>query len=122
MLGRFVILRARWHTSDLDSETQVFDLDLVYRDGRQLGGISRIKVKRAGPGEALFAAGSGRCHPVVAVRHGWQELCAAGSRGAEPEEAIRPWWSPDSTKLAAALAGLHPFDPDHESGPFGASC
>ena len=45
--------RARWQTGGSDSETQVFDLDFVDRDGRQLGGIRDFTVKRA-PREALL--------------------------------------------------------------------
>ncbi len=45
--------RARWRSSALDSETQVFDLDFVDRDGRELGGIREFTVKRA-PREALL--------------------------------------------------------------------
>ncbi|MGZ4512750.1 MAG: SDR family NAD(P)-dependent oxidoreductase, partial [Mycobacterium sp.] len=52
-LPRRFYCRARWHTSGLDSETQVFDLDFVDRDGRRLGGIREFTVKRA-PREALL--------------------------------------------------------------------
>ena len=45
--------RARWQAGGSDSETQVFDLDFVDRDGRQLGGIREFTVKRA-PREALL--------------------------------------------------------------------
>lgn len=38
---------ARWHSSALDSETQVFDLDFLDRSGRPLGGIREFTVKRA---------------------------------------------------------------------------
>ncbi|HEY9306074.1 MAG TPA: SDR family NAD(P)-dependent oxidoreductase, partial [Mycobacterium sp.] len=45
--------RARWHSGGAESETQVFDLDFVDRDGRQLGEIRDFTVKRA-PREALL--------------------------------------------------------------------
>lgn len=50
--------RARWHESPLDSETQVFDLDYLDRDGRHLGGIREFTVKRA-PREAIAARARG---------------------------------------------------------------
>ncbi|HKH50580.1 MAG TPA: acyltransferase domain-containing protein, partial [Mycobacterium sp.] len=43
--------RARWQTGGVGSETQVFDLEFVDRDGRILGGIREFTVKRA-PREA----------------------------------------------------------------------
>ena len=56
--------RARWHASALDSETQVFDLDFVDRDGRHLGRDSRVHGQtRAARGVA--ARPRRRCHPAA---------------------------------------------------------
>ena len=64
--------RARWQSGGIDSETQVFDLDFVDRDGRQLGGIREFTVKRA-PREALLRGlgGDGARHLYTL---GWQEI------------------------------------------------
>lgn len=63
--------RARWHESPLDSETQVFDLDYLDRDGRHLGGIREFTVKRA-PREALLRGlgvmPPGCCTPLAGTR------------------------------------------------------
>jgi acyl transferase domain-containing protein len=64
--------RARWHTSELNSETQVFDLDFVDRDGRQLGGIREFTVKRA-PREALLRGLGGDATRLLYTL-GWHEV------------------------------------------------
>ena len=64
--------RAKWHTSELDSETQVFDLDFVDRDGRQLGGIREFTVKRA-PREALLRGLGGDATRLLYTL-GWHEV------------------------------------------------
>ena len=64
--------RARWHSSALDSETQVFDLDFVDRDGRQLGGIREFTVKRA-PREALLRGLGGDATRLLYTL-GWHEV------------------------------------------------
>ncbi|MDT5284518.1 MAG: hypothetical protein QOJ20_5713, partial [Mycobacterium sp.] len=64
--------RAKWHTSALDSETQVFDLDFVDRDGRQLGGIREFTVKRA-PREALLRGLGGDATRLLYTL-GWHEV------------------------------------------------
>ena len=64
--------RARWHESGLDSETQVFDLDFVDRDGRQLGGIREFTVKRA-PREALLRGLGGDATRLLYTL-GWHEV------------------------------------------------
>ena len=64
--------RAKWHPSDLDSETQVFDLDFVDRDGRHLGGISEFTVKRA-PREALLRGLGGDATRLLYTL-GWHEV------------------------------------------------
>ena len=64
--------RAKWHESALDSETQVFDLDFVDRDGRQLGGIREFTVKRA-PREALLRGLGGDATRLLYTL-GWHEV------------------------------------------------
>ncbi len=64
--------RARWHKSELDSETKVFDLDFVSRDGRQLGGIREFTVKRA-PREALMRGLGGDATRLL-YTVGWHEV------------------------------------------------
>ncbi len=62
---------ARWQTSGVDSEVQVFDLDFVDRDGRALGGIREFTVKRA-PREALLRSlGGGATRMLYSVV--WRE-------------------------------------------------
>ena len=63
---------ARWHTAALDSETQVFDLDFVDRDGRRLGGIREFTVKRA-PREALLRGLGGDATRLLYTL-GWHEV------------------------------------------------
>ncbi|WP_205873803.1 type I polyketide synthase [Mycobacterium camsae] len=69
--------RARWHASGLESETQVFDLDFVDRDGRLLGGIREFTVKRA-PREALLRGLGGDATRLLYTL-GWNEVPAPGS-------------------------------------------
>ena len=64
--------RARWHESGLDSETQVFDLDFVDRNGRLLGGIREFTVKRA-PREALLRGLGGDATRLLYTL-GWNEV------------------------------------------------
>ncbi|MDT5347689.1 MAG: hypothetical protein QOH91_976 [Mycobacterium sp.] len=64
--------RARWQTGALDSETQVFDLDFVDRDGRDLGGIREFTVKRA-PREALLRGLGGDATRLLYTL-GWHEV------------------------------------------------
>ena len=63
--------RARWQTGGVDSETQVFDLDFVDRDGRNLGGIREFTVKRA-PREALLRGLGGDATRML-YSLGWRE-------------------------------------------------
>ena len=69
--------RARWHKGDLDSETQVFDLDFVDRDGRLLGGIREFTVKRA-PREALLRGLGGDATRLL-YTVGWHEVPPPGT-------------------------------------------
>lgn len=64
--------RARWRSGPLDSETQVFDIDYVDRDGRNLGGIREFTVKRA-PREALLR-GLGGDSTRLLYTLGWHEV------------------------------------------------
>src|SRR5258708_23709671 len=105
--------RARWHTSALDSETQVFDLDFVDRDGRQLGGIREFTVKRA-PREALLPGLGGDATRLLYTL-GWHEgpppASSDGTGGANGT-----WLTAGFDELAANLPGHIPFaritDPD----------
>ena len=64
--------RAKWHTNELDSETQVFDLDYIDRDGRNLGGVKGFTVKRA-PREALLRGLGGDATRLLYTL-GWHEV------------------------------------------------
>ena len=99
--------RARWHTSDLDSETQVFDLDFVDRDGRRLGGIREFTVKRA-PREALLRGLGGDATRLLYTL-GWHEVPLQASSG-EAGNAIGTWLIAGFDDLAADLPGCISFD------------
>ncbi|MDR3661343.1 MAG: SDR family NAD(P)-dependent oxidoreductase, partial [Mycobacterium sp.] len=94
--------RARWHTSDLDNETQVFDLDFVDRDGRRLGGIREFTVKRA-PREALLRGLGGDATRLLYTL-GWHEVPLPASSG-EAGNAIGTWLIAGFDELAADLPG-----------------
>ena len=99
--------RARWHTNELDSETQVFDLDFVDRDGRLLGGIREFTVKRA-PREALLRGLGGDATRLLYTL-GWHEVPPpAPSEGAG--NANGTWLIAGFDELAAELPGCIPFD------------
>ncbi|OBK41726.1 polyketide synthase [Mycobacterium sp. 1245111.1] len=103
--------RAKWHTNELDGETQVFDLDYIDRDGRNLGGIRGFTVKRA-PREALLRGLGGDATRLLYTL-GWHEVPLAAS-----EEAVTPsgtWLVAGFSELAAALPGCIPFDRSHDS-------
>ena len=70
--------RARWQAGGVDSETQVFDLDFVDRDGRHLGGIREFTVKRA-PREALLRGLGGDATRLMYTL-GWHEVPPPSSR------------------------------------------
>ena len=106
--------RAKWHTNDLDSETQVFDLDFVDRDGRQLGGIREFTVKRA-PREALLR-GLGGDTTRLLYTLGWHEV--PSRRPAKtPEPPAAHGWSPDSAnwrlRCRAASRSTGPTTPSY---------
>ncbi|MCV7380588.1 polyketide synthase [Mycobacterium alsense] len=102
--------RARWHTSGLDSETQVFDLDFVDRNGRRLGGIREFTVKRA-PREALLRGLGGDATRLLYTL-GWHEvpLPASGGDDDGAATAIGTWLIAGFDELAAQLPGCIPFD------------
>ncbi len=68
--------RARWQAGGPESETQVFDLDFIDRDGRQLGEIREFTVKRA-PREALLRGLGGDATRNLYTL-GWQEMPPRG--------------------------------------------
>ena len=99
--------RAKWHTNELDSETQVFDLDYIDRDGRLLGGIKGFTVKRA-PREALLRGLGGDATRLLYTL-GWHEVPIAPAS----DDAGTPsgtWLVAGFSELAAALPGCIPFD------------
>ncbi|WP_082973512.1 type I polyketide synthase [Mycobacterium sp. E2327] len=111
--------RAKWHTSGLDSETQVFDLDFVDRDGRRLGGIREFTVKRA-PREALLRGLGGDATRLLYTL-GWHEVPAPPSSGdAEgPGQLNGTWLVAGFDQLAAELPGCIAFDPATDPEPVG---
>ncbi|OBA62317.1 polyketide synthase [Mycobacterium sp. 1100029.7] len=98
--------RARWHTSALDSETQVFDLDYLDRDGRRLGGIREFTVKRA-PREALLRGLGGDATRLLYTL-GWHEVPPAPSD--EAQSVSGTWLIAGFDELAATVPGCIPFD------------
>ncbi len=98
--------RARWHTSELNSETQVFDLDFVDRNGRLLGGIREFTVKRA-PREALLRGLGGDATRLLYTL-GWHEVPVSG----ETATVDGTWLVCGFDELAAALPSCIPFDRD----------
>ncbi len=71
-LPRRFYCRARWQSGSPESETQVFDLDFVDRDGHLLGGIREFAVKRA-PREALLRGLGGDATRNLYTL-GWEEV------------------------------------------------
>ncbi|OHU31154.1 polyketide synthase [Mycobacteroides franklinii] len=99
--------RARWHESPLDSETQVFDLDYLDRDGRHLGGIREFTVKRA-PREALLRGLGGDATRLLYTL-GWHEVPVPPSEE-QAAEASGTWLIAGFDELAAKVPGCIPFD------------
>ena len=109
-LPRRFYCRAKWHTNELDSETQVFDLDYIDRDGRLLGGIKGFTVKRA-PREALLRGLGGDATRLLYTL-GWHEVPLVPS-SAEDGVTVNPsgtWLVAGFSEVAAALPGCIPFD------------
>ncbi|MCV7368908.1 polyketide synthase [Mycolicibacterium duvalii] len=106
--------RATWRPSALDSETQVFDLDFLDRDGRQLGGIREFTVKRA-PREALLRGLGGDATRLLYTL-GWHEVPPP-----PPAEDSAPgtWLIAGFDELAAAVPGCIPLDCALDPEPLG---
>ncbi|OPE49199.1 SDR family oxidoreductase, partial [Mycolicibacterium diernhoferi] len=99
--------RARWHEGPLNSETLVFDIDFVDRDGHALGGIREFTVKRA-PREALLR-GLGGDSTRLLYTVGWQESAAPGTGDGEDAQddavANGTWLIAGHDSLASAVPG-----------------
>lgn len=107
--------RARWHSSELNAETQVFDLDFVDRDGRQLGGIREFTVKRA-PREALLRGLGGDATRLLYTL-GWHEVPPPASDDAG--EPAGTWLIAGFDELAAKVPGCIPLDRANDRDPLG---
>lgn len=92
--------RARFQTGGVESETQVFDLDFVDRDGRDLGGIRQFVVKRA-PREALLRGLRGDDTRLLYTL-GWREAPPPASAEAA-DNANGTWLIAGFDELAAEL-------------------
>ncbi|OBH44101.1 type I polyketide synthase [Mycobacterium mantenii] len=108
--------RAKWHNSELNSETQVFDLDFVDRDGHQLGGIREFTVKRA-PREALLRGLGGDATRLLYTL-GWHEVPPPPS-GDEAGQVSGTWLIAGFDELAAKVPGAISFDRAVGSEPLG---
>uniref|UniRef100_A0A5Q5CAB1 Beta-ketoacyl synthase n=1 Tax=Mycobacterium sp. (strain JLS) TaxID=164757 RepID=A0A5Q5CAB1_MYCSJ len=106
--------RAKWHHSELDSETQVFDLDFISRDGRPLGGIREFTVKRA-PREALLRGLGGDATRLLYTL-GWHEVPLPAVDPAAPNGN---WLIAGFDELADAVPGCIPFDRTTDPEPLG---
>jgi acyl transferase domain-containing protein/acyl carrier protein len=99
--------RAKWQAGGLDSETQVFDLDFIDRDGRHLGGIREFTVKRA-PREALLRGLGGNATRLLYTL-GWHEVPPPPS-STDGGNASGTWLIAGFDELAADLPGCISFD------------
>ncbi|MEW5812160.1 MAG: type I polyketide synthase [Actinomycetota bacterium] len=106
--------RATWHQSALDSETQVFDLDFVDRDGTRLGGIREFTVKRA-PREALLRGLGGDASRLL-YTVGWHEVPVSEVEDAQPSGT---WLIANFAELAAAVPGAIAVDRATDPTPLG---
>ena len=91
--------RARWQPSGATARLQVFDLDFVDRDGRNLGGIREFTVKRA-PREALLRSLGGDATRML-YGVGWRETPPPSSGDAAGETGS--WLVAGFAELAAEL-------------------
>jgi acyl transferase domain-containing protein/NADPH:quinone reductase-like Zn-dependent oxidoreductase/NAD(P)-dependent dehydrogenase (short-subunit alcohol dehydrogenase family)/acyl carrier protein len=100
--------RARWHTNALDSETQVFDLDFIDRNGQKLGGIREFTVKRA-PREALLRGLGGDATRLLYTL-GWHEVPVPPSDDDAVAAPQGTWLIAGFDELADKVPGCIPFD------------
>lgn len=107
--------RGKWRPSALDSETQVFDIDFIDRDGRHLGGIREFTVKRA-PQSLLQGLGGDATRLLYTL--GWHEVPPQPSNDgvANPSGT---WLIAGFDELAAQLPGCIPFDRNTDPESFG---
>ena len=94
--------RARWQSGSAESETQVFDLDFVDRDGHQLGEIRDFAVKRA-PREALLRGLGGDATRNLYTL-GWQETPPPAESSAA-KSGDGPWLIAGFDELSAQVPG-----------------
>ncbi len=106
-LPRRFYCRARWQSGGSDSETQVFDLDFVDRDGRELGSIREFAVKRA-PREALLRGLGGDATRNLYTL-GWEEVPAPES-GSTAQQGDGTWLIAGFDELAADVPGSVALD------------
>ncbi|TRW87916.1 SDR family NAD(P)-dependent oxidoreductase [Mycolicibacterium sp. 018/SC-01/001] len=106
--------RATWHQSELDSETQVFDLDFVDRDGNRLGGIREFTVKRA-PREALLRGLGGDTGRLL-YTVGWHEVPLPEADATPPSGT---WLVANFAELAALVPGAIAIDRTTDPTPLG---
>ena len=107
--------RAKWQAGGDDSETQVFDLDFVDRDGRHLGGIREFTVKRA-PREALLRGLGGDATRNLYTL-GWQDIPPpAASNAAENGDGT--WLIAGFDELSAELPGAISVDRTTDPEPW----
>jgi acyl transferase domain-containing protein/acyl carrier protein len=106
--------QAKWRAGGLDSETQVFDLDFVDRDGRHLGGIREFTVKRA-PREALLRGLGGDATRLLYTL-GWHEV-PPPPKNSDCGNSNGSWLIAGFDELAADLPGCisidRTTDPEH---------
>ena len=98
---------ARWQSGGPDSETQVFDLDFVDRDGRLLGEIREFTVKRA-PREALLRGLGGDATRNLYTL-GWEEVPPPAADNAD-ESGDATWLIAGFDELAALQSGAVSVD------------
>src|SRR5574337_518923 len=108
--------RARWQNTARESETLIFDLDFVARDGRHLGEIREFTVKRA-PREALLR-GLGHDATRLLYSLGWHEVPSPPSRDGAGNGS-GTWLIAGFDELAAELPGCISFDRATSQEPLG---